>query len=150
MPVHVRIKRRQGEPSEFYGITILVFPDNDVGAGFLVFQFNFIPDKLDIFPVRRIGRIRRDHEQTHMRAFLTTDHLDNFVQPHLANIDVIGRALCHCSDSVAYLKSSVGLRWAARNQAFNFRVTVLRPQHGPDADQREAHVDAEILHVGLA
>ena len=125
MFVHVRIKGRQGEPSEFYGIAVLVFPDDNVGAGFLVFQFNFIPDKLDIFPVRRIGRIRRDHEQTHMRAFLTTDHLDNFVQPHLANIDVIGRPLRNGADSVTYLKPSIDLGRPARNEAFDFRIAVF-------------------------
>ena len=150
MLVHVGIKRRQRKPSKFYGIAVLVFPNNDIGAGFLILQLNFIAHQFDIFSARRICGIRRNHEQTHVRAFLPANHLDNFVQTHLANINVIGRALRYCSDPVAYLKSSVGLGGPARNQTFNFRVTVLRPKHGPDAHKREAHVDTEILHVGLA
>src|SRR4029453_13964653 len=94
--------------------------------------------------------IRRNHEQTHVRALLSADHLDNFVQPHLTNIDIIGRALCNGTDPVTYLKSSIDLRGPAWNEAFNFRVAVFRPKHGADANEGEAHIDAEILHIGLA
>ena len=36
------------------------------------------------------------------------------------------------------------------DQAFNFRIAVFRPQHRADADERQAHVDAEIFQVGFA
>ena len=42
------------------------------------------------------------------------------------------------------------MRGSAGHQAFNFRIAIFRPEHGTDAYEREAHVDAEILHVGFA
>ena len=36
------------------------------------------------------------------------------------------------------------------NEAFDFGVAVFAPQHRADADEREAHVDAEILQVRRA
>ena len=150
MFVHVGIKRRERKPSEFNRIAVLIFFDDDIGAGFLIFQLNFIPHQLDAFPARRVGGIRWNHQQAHARAFFSADHLDNLVQSHLADVDIIRRALCHGGNPIAYFKSSIYLRRPAGHQALNFCITVFRAEHRADAHEREAHVDAEIFHVRLA
>ena len=53
-------------------------------------------------------------------------------------------------DPVAHLQSSIHLRRAAGNKVFDFCVAILRAKHGADAHERKAHVNAEILQVGLA
>ena len=150
MFVHVGIERRKRKPTEFYRLAILIFFNDDIGAGFLIFQFNFIPHQLDVFPARWVCCIRGNHEQSHAGTFFPANHLDNFVQSHLADIDVIGRTLCHSTDPVADLEASIDLRRTAGHQAFNFRVPIFRTKHGADAYERKAHVDAKILHIGLA
>ena len=150
MPVHVGIKRGERQPTEFYGIAVLIFPDNDVRARLLILELNFIAHEFDVLPAGRIGGIRRNHEQSHTRAFLATDHLDDFVQPHLANIDKVSLCLRYGGDSVAYFKPSIHLRGPSGNEALDFCVAILGAKHRADPHEREAHVDAEILHVGLA
>ena len=51
---------------------------------------------------------------------------------------------------IAHLEPTVALRWSAGNKALDLGVTIFRPQHRADANEREAHVDAEILQVGFA
>ena len=53
-------------------------------------------------------------------------------------------------DAIADFQSAVRLRRAAGNKALDFGVAIFRPQHRADADEREAHVDAEVLQVGFA
>ena len=36
------------------------------------------------------------------------------------------------------------------DQAFNFGVPILSPQHRADADERESHIDAKVFQVGFA
>ena len=85
-----------------------------------------------------------------MRAFFATNHLHDFVQPHLANIDIVGRALRHSGNSVAHFQPSIRLGGPARNEALDLGVAVFGAEHGADSHEREAHVNAEILQVGLA
>ena len=59
-------------------------------------------------------------------------------------------ALRHRGDAVADFQAAIHLRGTARDEAFDLRVAIFGPQHRADADEREAHVDAEILQVGLA
>ena len=150
MLVHVGIERRKREPAEFYRIAVLIFFNDDIGAGFLIFQLNFIAHELHIFPTRRICGIRGNGEQTHTRAFFSADHLDNFVEAHLPNIDKLRRTLCHGGNLIAHFESPIDLRRSAGHQALNFRITIFGAKHGANAYEREPHVDAEILHVGLA
>ena len=42
------------------------------------------------------------------------------------------------------------MRGTARNEALDFRVAIFAAQHRADADQRKAHVDAEVFQVGRA
>ena len=135
MLVHVGIERRQGQPAEFYRVAVLVFPEDDVGAGFLIFQLNFITHQLDIFPARRIRRSGGNHKQANACAFLSANHFDDFVESHLANIDVFRRALRHGSDAVADLEPSVRLRGATDNQTLDFRVTIFGAKHRADAHE---------------
>ena len=148
--VHVRVKRWQRDPPKFHRLAVFVLLDNDVGARFLVFQLNFIAHQLDRLSLRGIGRVRRKHEKPHFRSLLAADLLDHFVEPHVAHVGEFAGALRHCGNSIAHLQTSVGLRGSAGHQALNLRVTILRPQHRADPDQRESHVNAEILQVRLA
>ena len=107
MLIHVRIERGQREPAEFYRLAVLVLPDDNVGARFLIFQLNFITHQLDIFPARRIGGVGRNHKQSNTCAFLSANHFDHFVESHLANVDVIRLTLCDGSDPVADLESPI-------------------------------------------
>ena len=150
MLVHVGVERRKRKPAEFYRITVLIFPDNDVRARLLIFQLNFIAHELDIFPAGRIGCIRRNHEEAHTCAFFAADHLDDFVEPHLANIDIVTLTLRHGGNPVAYFQPSIHLGRPARDKALNFRVAILRAKHGADAHERETHINTEIFHVCLA
>ena len=150
MPVHVCIKGRECKPPELYRIAVLILFNYDISAGFLIFQLNFIPHQLDILPARRIGGIRGNGQQSHACAFFSADHLDDFVQPHLANIDVISLPLAHSGNPIAHFEPPIQLRGSAGHQAFNFRIAIFRAKHGADAYEREAHVNAEILHVRLA
>ena len=150
MSVHVCIERRQLKPSQLYRVAVLIFFNDDIGAGFLIFELNFIPHQFDVFPARRIGGICGNDEQPDTCPFLSADHFNHFVQSHLANIDIIRRPLRHSSNPVAHFKSPVRLRRTARHEAFDFRVAIFRPEHGADAYERQAHVNTEILHIGLA
>ena len=150
MFVHVGVKRWKRQPAELYGISVLVFAENDVGPRFLVLQLNFVAHELDVFPAGRIGRVSRDDEQVHVSPFFAANHFDDFVEPHFANIDKLILALPDSGDSVAYFEPPVYLRRPAGNKAFNFSVAILGAKHGPDSYERKAHVNAEIFHVGLA
>ncbi len=97
-----------------------------------------------------IGDVRRNHEEAHTSAFFSANHLDDFVEPHLANIDKLILALGHGGYSVAHFQPSIHLRRAAGNKVLYFCVAILRAKHGADAHERQAHVNAEVLHVGLA
>src|SRR4030095_6171231 len=76
--------------------------------------------------------------------------LDDFIESHLANIDKLILVLRHGGYPVAHLEPSVHLRRAAWNKVLNLCVAILRAKHGSDAHERQAHVNAEVLHVSLA
>ena len=116
----------------------------------MVFELNFVAHQFDVFPAGRVGRIRRNHEQAYVGTFFPADHLNDFIEPHLTHIDKLILRLGDGGDPVAHLQSSIHLRRTARNKALDFGVAILGPKHGADSHEREAHVNAEIFHVGLA
>src|SRR4029453_5402983 len=114
MPVHIGIERRQGQPAEFYRLAVLVFPEDDVGAGLLILELNFITYQLDIFPAGRICPSGGKQKQSNACAFFSANHFDDLVESHLANIDIFRLTLCHGRDAVAALEPSGRLRWSTR------------------------------------
>ena len=100
--------------------------------------------------MRRIGRISWNDQELHLRPFLAPDHFDNLVQPHVAHVDNIAGGLADGSDPVSDLQPAVNLSGSPGNKALNFCVAVLSAQHRPDAHKRQAHINAEILQIGLA
>ena len=78
------------------------------------------------------------------------NHFHHFVEPHVANIDILGAALPDRGDAVAHFQSPIDLRRTAGDKALDFRVAIFGAKHRADADEREAHVDAEIFQVGFA
>src|SRR5229473_2064024 len=70
MPIHVGIKRREREPAELHRVPVLVLLNNDVGARFLVFQFNFIAHELDVLALRRIRGVAGNASRRTLVPFL--------------------------------------------------------------------------------
>src|ERR1700737_4321883 len=101
MPIHVGIERRKREPPELHRVAVLVFLNNNVGARFLVFQFNLVAHELDTLALRWIGRIGGNSEQTDFGSFFATNHLDHFVQAPVAKSDKLIFSLTASSDSIA-------------------------------------------------
>ena len=135
---------------EFHRLAVFVLLNDDVGARFLVFQLNFVAHQLDRLALRWIGRVRRDNEKADLGSLLAADLLDHLVEAHVAHVGEFAGALRHRRDPVADFQTPIGLRGAAWHQALDLRVTILGPQHRADADERETHVDTEILQVRLA
>ena len=59
--IHIRVKGRQRDPAELHRTAFVILLDDNVGARFLVFQFNFIAHQFDVFALGRIGCVNRDH-----------------------------------------------------------------------------------------
>src|SRR5438874_26601 len=150
MLIHVGIKGWKGDPTQFYRVAIFVLLNNDVGAGFLVLQLNLVAHQLDRLALRWIGCVRRNHEKPHLGALLAADLLNDFVETHVPNVIERRVALSHCADAVSNLQTAIRLRRAAGDEAFYFGITIFTPKHRTDADKGEAHVNAEVLQIGLA
>ena len=86
----------------------------------------------------------------HARSLFPADHLHHFVEAHIAAIHQVGLPLAHRGDAIADFQSAIHLRRPAGHEALNLGVTVFRPEHGPDAHERQSHVDAEILQIRFA
>ena len=148
--VHVGVKRWKGDPAQFHRLAVFVLLNNDVGARFLVLQLNLVAHQLDRLALRWVGRVRRNHEKPHFGALLAANLLDDFVETHVANVVKRSVALCHRADAVTDFQTAIRLRRAAGDETFDLGVTIFTPQHRADADEREAHVDTEVLQIGLA
>ena len=148
--IHVGVKGRESDPAELGRVAVAVLLDDDVGACFLVFEFNLIAHQLDRLALGGVGRAHGDDEQANLGSLFAADLLDHFVEPHIAHVDEILRALCDRADAIADFQPTAGLGRTAGNEALDFGVAILAPQHRADADERQAHVDAEILQVGRA
>ncbi len=83
-------------------------------------------------------------------AFLAADHIHDLVELHPHAIDELPIALRHRADAVVDLQPAITLGGAAGDQFHDFRIAILRVQDRADADQREPHVDREVLQVALA
>ncbi len=148
MRIHVGVKRRQGDPPKFHRVAVAVLLDDDVGARFLVLQFNLVAHELDRLALGRVGRGRRDDEETNFGAFFTANLLDHLVEAHFADIDKFLWALGDGGDAIAHFQAPARLRRTAHHEALDLGVAVFAAQHRADADEREAHVDAEVFQVG--
>ena len=67
-----------------------------------------------------------------MCTFFAANHFHDFVQAHLANIDIVSRTLRYGGNAVAYFQPAIHLRGPAGNKALYFRVAIFSPKHGTD------------------
>ena len=93
------------------------------------------------------GVARRDHFQTHQRAFRAADQLDHFIQTPADHVDHFLVALRHADDLVGGVQLLALFRRACRHQAHHLDVFVVVLQHGTDTLERQAHVDIEVFRV---
>ena len=77
------------------------------------------------FAFGRVDRIRRDHRERDLRAFGTSNQINDLRQPHVHDVDRFAFRLLDGDDAVAWFDLSALLGRSFRYEAFDLAVAVL-------------------------
>ena len=99
-------------------------------------------------PLGGIRGIGGDHLKAHLGSLRSTDFLNHLVEFHVDDILEGLFPLGHGGDPVVWLEPAILVGGASGNDFHDLGVAIVRPEHGTDPDQGEAHLDVEVLHVG--
>ena len=135
MLVHLGIKRRNGEPSDFHFLTFGISRIDHLTLGLGLLEFHFFACDFDDMTLRGIGGVGGDDLNAHLTPLRPADLLHDLVQLHVYHILKGFLALSNGRDPIIGLQSAVLVSGPSRDDLHDFRIAVVGSENGPDPHQ---------------
>ena len=148
--VHIGVKAGQGNPPDARVGTVGPEGVDDLGFGLLVLKLDLVAHDGDDLELGGIWRRGGKHLEADGGAFFAADAFDHAVELHVDDVFEFLVVLRDGSNAVVDLEFAAAVGGSTGDEFDNLGVAIVAPEHGPDADKREAHLDVEIIQGPLA